>query len=365
LNRQALQTHRLVILTLAGVWVEATQRYLPGWSDARIAMLTEAERWQVERVRGEAFGATATATDPWRLRQAVMIVARHFDHLAQTALRDAVVEAEGEDRLADLMAQDRAPAAGLWDAGWSDDRVGEIVGCAAGQVRELRECVPWICPAARPEAARQRLTARVGAASRAGRLMRLADELDPATEAPYTSEGLLQAMLAIGDFDVRRPGARRRALDWIDNTLAVGRARIDLLTGQERPVDKIAEALGWQAATVRTVLSRFSGREDAAIEGARKEGRPGLLSPKICETLEHADAARFNASSLYESIREQLWPLGGAPDIRTIKGWRATGLRDEAAGNTTLASRFVVALARVRAAAPVKGRRTAGEAAGP
>ncbi len=344
--RADLPHHRAVILLLAGVWVEDAQRYLLGWSDARVAEVTGEPEVFVAELRAGAFGAEPEAGVLWRLRQAVVLIAQRFDPTVETELRDGVAERQGRTALEGMVAAGVAPPAGMWDTGWSDDRVAELVGIHAGHVRELRESLPWVPPVARPEARRQRLYARLGTSTPAARVLRLAEELNPTTGRPYTTAGLYKAMQAAGEIDPQTPGAKRRELDRIGSTIAVGRAIIDLDTGQHRSAEQIAARLGVTHAWVRTVLARFEGR------AAASEGRPSLLTAEVCARLERADPQRFDRRSIFRWSIGWIWLTGKAASLRTVKGWRAAGVDDQAAGKETLPARFQRALASLIDRAP-------------
>lgn len=341
-GREALQAYRVVVLTLAAVWVEETQRYLLGWSDERVAVVTGQPRDMVAVAREGGFGPNPEAGVLWRIRQAILLIAQHFDHLIETGARDKLAREVGEAELDRRIRTGSAPTSGMWEADWSDDRVAEIVGLEAGQVRELREALPWVPPENRPEARRQRLAASIGTGTRAGRVLRLSEEVDPSTGKPYDADALLRLLIDAGEVDPRTESARRRELDWIDSTIAVGRARIDS-EGRERSPVQIAAMIGIKhPEKVRKILERFLGTVNAS------EGRPTRLTAAVCQRLELADPLGIDPKrSILSWAVESVWTTGDRPNWRTLKGWRARGVADIAAGRETLPARFERAIVSI------------------
>ena len=317
---------RPIVLCMCTVWVEETQRYLTGWSDQRVAEVVGVHALAVGRVRLEAFGSGDAATELWRLRWAIMLTAQHFDHTT---------------------------AGGRWDRGWDDDRVAELAGVEPGLIRKIREATPIPAADELAEARRQRYLIRNGTATRAARVLRLADEVDPLTRRPYTARGILQTLIEVGEMDPASPAAEAAAVDWIADTITVGRARLDPATGLERPAGAIARATGIKTTTVRRILARYSG------ERAADEGRPSKLSAVVCRRVEQAARSphRFDRRTSTKWLTEWIWLTDkGRPSKRTLLGWRRVGAVDLAAGRDTLPARLeraIVALVDLAGPAPV------------
>lgn len=317
---------RPIVLCMCTVWVEETQRYLSGWSDQRVAEVVGVHALAVGKVRLEAFGSGAAATDLWRLRLAILLTAQHFDHTTD---------------------------AGRWDRGWDDDRVAELAGVEAGQVRRIRQATPIPAEDEVAEARRQRYLIRNGTATRAARVLRLADEVDPATRKPYTTRAILRTLIEVGEIDPSTKAAETAALDWIADTITVGRARLDPSTGNERPAAAIARATGIKTTTVRRILARYSG------ERAADDGRPSKLSGLVCTRVELAarNPHRFDRRASTKWLLEWIWLTDkGRPDRRTLIGWREAGAVALSAGRDTLPARLeraIVALVDAAGPAPV------------
>lgn len=335
---------RLVCLALLGVYVEAEQRYLTGWSDQVLADRLHLPVAVVMDLRAAAFGPGAEATHPWRQRQAALLLERHFDPTERLGARDVVAAKVGEDDLYRLQLAGQAPAGGLYQAGWSDDRISELTGVSPGDVYALRTAIRWLPPDDRPAARRRRETNAL-APTRAGRVMRLSDEVDPRTGERYTLEGLADALVDAGEVDTVVAGRREELLQWVETTLAAGRARLDS-DGRRRTVVTTARALGFTRQWTCTLLARFEADPEVG-----KRGKPSLLTPEVIARLRALDARRFDRASWYGWLAGVLWPTK-RPTTRTLKGWRERGLVDANEGRKTIYSEFDAAFSDLVARAP-------------
>lgn len=351
MSRRAITELRPVVLLLAGVYVEEAQRYLPGWTDAIVAARCKAPPEFVVAVAFAAFGQDVKATEAWRLRQAIVLVARHFDHTVDMQARDEVASAEGEATLAAMQSAGTAPAGGRWDEGWTDDRVAELVGLDPGRIREIRDAIPWVPPHKRAAARWAKFMARYDAATTTGRILRLADEINPATSKPYDVAAIIETLQAAGDMP-QHPKAPeyRRDFERLETMIRVTRARIDPETGLERSLRATADAVGMSHQAVANVIGRIDADEMPA------EGRPSRLTAEVVARVEAANPQRVDRRSIYRWLIGWVWLRHGEPPHpRTLKGWRATGQEQQRQGVDGLPARFEAAVCRLLAEAPVAG----------
>lgn len=346
----SVQDMRPVVLLLSTVYVEAAARYVGGWSDDEVARRCGVGTEVVRHTREVAFGAGERATAGWRLRQAIELVAQHFDHTRDLEARDRIAAEVGAGAMRLRQLWGEAAAGGRWDEGWGDDRVAELAGVDSGLVHAIRESIPWTPPELRPVERLLRLLARLDPATRAGRVLRLAAELDPRTGELYTAPAIVEALVAAGEPPLS-PRAHQRDLDRIETMIRVMRARVDPTTGEERSLRATAAAVGLSHQGVAKIINQIE-RGDMT-----PEGRPSLLTAEICERVEAALPRRVDHRSIFKWLIGWIWLMGGAPPaLRTIKGWRAAGAEDIAAGAVdSLPARFELAVRYLLARAPAGG----------
>jgi hypothetical protein len=346
MSTESLAEVRAVLLLLTGVYLEAQQRYVAGWSDAIVAKATGVQVDFVVRVCFGAFGPDASATEFWRLCQAIMLIARRFDHTVELDARDRIVDDLGPEALAAMQARGDAPAAGRWEAGWSDDHVAALAGLDPGQIRQLRDAIPWTPPADRPDERRRRFMCRYTTATRPGRILRLSELREPGTDKFYSPPKILEALGAAGEGRGSAP-EYRRDLERIETMIELTQARLDPVTGFERTIRAIAQAMGRTHGTVHYQLGLIDSGEMPA------EGRPSLLTTDVCERVERANPLRVNRRATLRWLIGWIWlHADSPPGDRTVQGWRQTGARHIGANRETIAARFEAAVRRLVDAAP-------------
>jgi hypothetical protein len=335
-----IRAAREIVRLLAVVWIERLQRYLAGWSDAAVARRAGVRASIVADLRAKAFGPGTAASPEFRWSQAILLVDQRFDATAALEHRDQAVEQLGEAGLLALQEQGTAPAAGAWDAEWSDDRVAHLAGVAPEIVNAIRSSIPWIPPDARAEARRRRLVSRIDPArDPLARAVRLMDFLDPATRQPYTAEAMFAAALEAGQTTPpRTEAARRRELALVKAATAIAWHLTDA-TGRLATPSAIARQTGLAHPKVLGILHRLGP------EALAREGRPSRLTTAICERVERADPRRLDRRSLYAWLIAWIWQGDDPASLRTVKGWRAAGVADNAAAVDSLAARFDRAVA--------------------
>lgn len=340
---------RPIVLRLLHVWLEGQQRYEEGWSDEHLAGVLGADPAEVSFVRGAAFGAEAEAGELWRIRQAIELLEEHHDDTARQGHRDAIVQAEGLPALQAALRAGTAPAGGRYEGGWSDDRIADLTGLPPGLVTRLRATIPWVNPAARAERQRQRRAARLFRPTRAGRALRLAEELHPATGKPYTPDQIADALLAAGE-QARTPAARAALVAWIESTVRVGQLRMAThpTKGVPYTLDEIAARVGASKQAISKILKRF----DDEAAGPRVDGRPSHLTDEVIHKLETADEADVDRDRIGAWIARRLWPRAPKADrasqARKIRGWRQAGAAALEAGDTDApAAKFEAAVRRL------------------
>lgn len=340
---------RPIVLRLLHVWLEGPQRYEEGWSDEHLAAVIGADAGEVSFVRRAAFGAEAEAGEMWRIRQAIELLEEHHDDTARQGHRDALVQAEGLPALQAALRAGTAPAAGRYEGGWSDDRIAELTGLAPGLVTRLRATIPWVAPDARAERQRQRRAARLFRPTRAGRALRLAEELHPRTRKPYTPDQIADALLAAGE-QARTPAARAALVAWIESTVRVGQLRLATHPTKGTPytLDEIAARVGASKQAVSKILKRF----DDEAAGPRVDGRPSHLTDEVIERVATADAADVDQAKIGTWLVRRLWPRAPKGDrasqARKIRGWRQAGAAALEAGDLEApAARFEAAVRRL------------------
>ena len=344
---------RPIVLRLLHVWLEGQQRYEEGWSDEHLAAVLGADAGEVSFIRRAAFGPEAEAGELWRIRQAVELLEEHFDDTARQGHRDALVAAEGLPALQAALRAGTAPAGGRYDGGWSDDRIAELTGLQPGLVTCLRATIPWVEPGARAERQRQRRAARLLRPTRAGRALRLAQELNPRTGEPYTSAEIVDALVAAGERQ-RTPAAREALEAWVESTVRVGQLRLALNPQTSRPytIEEIAARVGASKQAVSKVLKRFDD-EDA---GPRANGRPSQLGDAVKRVVA-ADPAKVEIWRFVVWLAGWLWPRSRkaerASQARKIRAWRQAGAAAlEAGDDESPAAKFEAAVRRLYENAP-------------
>lgn len=350
-----IRAAREIVRLLAVVWLERPQRYVTGWSDAVVARRVGVRAGIVTDLRTRAFGPDTAASPEFRWSQAILLVDQRFDATVALEHRDQAVDQLGEAGLLALQEQGTAPAAGAWDAEWSDDRVAHLAGVAPEVVNAIRSSIAWIPPDARAEARRRRLVSRIApdrdSLARAVRMMEL---LDPATRQPYSADALLDAVIDAGQVQKpRTAAARRREVAMIAAATAIAWHLTDD-TGRLQTPSVIARKAGLAYPKTQGILARLGP------EAVAREGRPSRLTTAICERVERADPRRVergptrpgDARSFYGWLIAWIWQGDDPASLRTVKGWRAAGVADNAAGNDTLAARFDRAVASLLERAP-------------
>lgn len=338
LDRTMVPRFRAVVLLLTAVYVEATQRYLHGWTDQAVAATCGVRDSFAAQVRAEAFGLAATANALWRQRQAVHLIAQHFDHLAAMSTIDAVAADLGEVRLEQAQLRGVGPAFGTYAAGWTDDKIAEVCGVGSGDVYALRSTIAWSAAEDRP---RRRRWAWADALpqTRAGRVMRLDQIARPAlgaTVQPYDAAAIAADLAGAGEVILETEAAREAFLAWVEGTLTTGRAMLDD-DGKPRSIAALARALGYSREWTYKLLLRFRPEADP---GTTFQTRPRWLDEKVIARLRVADPRRFDARAGYRWLVDWLWPRDPQPDVRSLKGWRVQGLADIEAGRDTLHAAF-------------------------
>jgi transposase len=346
---------RPIVLRLLHVWLEGPQRYEEGWSDEHLAAVLGADAGEVSFIRRAAFGPESEAGELWRIRQAVELLEEHFDDVARQGHRDALVAAEGLPALQAALRGGVAPAGGRYEGGWNDDRIAELTGLQPGLVTCLRATIPWVEPSARGERQRQRRAARLLRPTRAGRVLRLAEELNPATGKPYTPAEIADALVAAGE-KLRTPAARAALEAWIESTVRVGQLRLAVnpRTGQPYTIEEIADRVGASKQAVSKILKRFDD-EDA---GPRSNGRPSQLGA-VLERIAAADPRQVERRRFAAWLAEWLWPRARkserASQARKIRAWRQAGVAAIEAGDVeTLPAKFEAAVADLYQRAPAE-----------
>lgn len=335
LDRTMVPRFRAVVLLLTAVYVEPTQRYLPGWTDTVVAAACGVKDAFAAQVRVQAFGTDAAAGELWRQRQAVHLIAQHFDPLADLASIDAIAADIGEVRLEQAQLRGIGPAFGRYAEGWTDDKIAEVCGLGSGDVYALRSTIRWVAPGAR--AARRRW-AWVDALpqTRAGRVMRLDLLALPGTTERYSAEAIAAALVEVGAVLLETAAAREAFGAWVASTLQIGRAIVDD-DGKVRSVAGLARALGYSREWVYKLMTRFRPESDP---GTVFLSRPRWLDERVIIRLRAADPRRFDARAGYRWLVDWLWPRDPQPDVRSLKGWRVQGLADIEAGRDTLHAAF-------------------------
>lgn len=350
-----IRAAREIVRLLAVVWLEGLQRYIAGWSDAAVARCAGVRASIVADLRAKAFGPDTAASPEFRWSQAILLVDQRFDATAALEHRDQAVEQLGEAGLLALQEQGTAPAAGAWDVEWSDDRVAHLAGVAPEVVNAIRSSIAWIPPDARAEARRRLLVSRIAPGrdplARAVRMMEL---LNPANRQPYTADALLDAVVDAGQTArPRTDAARRRELALVAAATTIAWHLTDQ-EGQLQTPSAIARRSGIAYPKTQGILARL-GPEVVA-----REGRPSRLTTAICERVERADPRRVergptrpgDARSFYGWLIAWIWQGDDPASLRTVKGWRAAGIADNAAGADTLAARFDRAVTSLLERAP-------------
>lgn len=339
---------RPIVLRLLHVWLEGQQRYEYGWSDERLAAALGADAAEVACIRRAAFGPDPAAGELWRIRQAIELLEEHHDDTARQGHRDALVQAEGLPALRAALRGGTAPAGGRYEGGWSDDRIAELTGLAPGLVTCLRAAIPWVEPDARAERQRQRRAARLFRPTRAGRALRLAEELHPATGKPYTPDQIADALIAAGE-PARTPAARAALVAWIESTVRVGQLRMATPTKRTPyTLDEIAARVGASKQAISKILKRFDD-DDA---GPRADGRPSHLTDDVIAKIETAEVADVDRAKIGAWLARRLWPRAPkserASQARKIRGWRQTGAAALEAGDVDApAAKFEAAVRRL------------------
>lgn len=340
LDRAMVPRFRAVVLLLTAVYVEPTQHYLPGWTDALVAATCGVRDSFAAQVRDEAFGLAATANALWRQRQAVHLLAQHFDHLARMTLIDASAADIGAVRLEQAQLRGVGPAFGRYAPGWTDDKIAEVCGVGSGDVYALRSTIAWSTPETRP---RRRRWAWADALprTRAGRVMRLDLLARPPAEGVegvphYTAAEIAADLATAGEVILETEASRAAFLAWVEGTLATGRAMLDD-DGMPRSIAALARTLGYSREWTYKLLLRFRPEADP---GTTFQTRPRWLDEKVITRLRAADPRRFDARAGYRWLVDWLWPRDPQPDVRSLKGWRVQGLADIEAGRDTLHAAF-------------------------
>lgn len=339
LDRAMVPRFRAVVLLLTAVYVEPTQRYLPGWTDVLVAATCGVRDSFAAQVRDEAFGQAATANALWRQRQAVRLLAQHFDHLAMMTAIDASAADIGAVRLEQAQLRGVGPGFGRYAPGWTDDKIAEVCGVESGDVYALRSTIAWSPPEAR---ARRRRWAWADALprTRAGRVMRLDQLARPPIDGrggvSYTAADIAADLAATGEVILETEASREAFTAWVEGTIATGRAMLDD-DGMPRSIAALARTLGYSREWTYKLLLRFRPEADP---GTTFQTRPRWLDEKVIARLRVADPRRFDARAGYRWLVDWLWPRDPQPDVRSLKGWRVQGLADIEAGRDTLHAAF-------------------------